>query len=152
MRQGNDSSFRLKEQPRDLVTGRSTAPIQVCFQVDCARWRTFPARAHPSKAADGYRGYDFSTHIGPRERGSEIPEPQTRSTPRSTSATRTHPGRGPPTRAPAPEVLWLEKGSDFSVHTPEDFRQVTVKLNRRPRPTLKLETPTNQLNQLLNAA
>jgi IS30 family transposase len=48
--------------------------------------------------------------------------------------------------------FWFEKGSDLSVHTPEDLRRVAAKLNRRPRPTLNLETPANRLNQLLNAA
>ncbi|MGY3378573.1 IS30 family transposase [Arthrobacter sp. TE12231] len=48
--------------------------------------------------------------------------------------------------------FWFEKGSDLSVHTPEDLRQVAAKLNRRPRPTLNLETPANRLNQLLHAA
>jgi IS30 family transposase len=48
--------------------------------------------------------------------------------------------------------FWFEKGSDLSAHTPEDLRQVAAKLNRRPRPTLNLETPANRLNQLLLAA
>ncbi|SDL03042.1 Transposase and inactivated derivatives, IS30 family [Arthrobacter sp. ov407] len=48
--------------------------------------------------------------------------------------------------------FWFEKGSDLSVHTPEDLRRVAAKLNRRPRPTLNLETPANRLNQLLQAA
>ena len=48
--------------------------------------------------------------------------------------------------------FWFEKGSDLSAHTPEDLRQIAAKLNRRPRPTLNLETPANRLNQLLHAA
>jgi len=48
--------------------------------------------------------------------------------------------------------FWFEKGSDPSVHTPDDLRRVAAKLNRRPRPTLNLETPANRLNQLLHAA
>ena len=48
--------------------------------------------------------------------------------------------------------FWFEKGSDLSIHTPDDLRRVAAKLNRRPRPTLNLETPANRLNQLLHAA
>ena len=48
--------------------------------------------------------------------------------------------------------FWFEKGSDLSVHTPEELRQIAAKLNRRPRPTLNLETPANRLNQLLQTA
>jgi IS30 family transposase len=48
--------------------------------------------------------------------------------------------------------FWFEKGSDLSTHTPEDLRQVAAKLNRRPRPTLNLETPANRLNELLQTA
>jgi transposase, IS30 family len=48
--------------------------------------------------------------------------------------------------------FWFEKGSDLSAHTPEDLRRIAAKLNRRPRPTLNLETPANRLNQLLHAA
>ena len=48
--------------------------------------------------------------------------------------------------------FWFEKSSDLSVHTADDLRRVASKLNRRPRPTLNLETPANRLNQLLHAA
>jgi IS30 family transposase len=48
--------------------------------------------------------------------------------------------------------FWFEKGSDLSAHTPEDLRKVAATLNRRPRPTLNLQTPANRLNQLLHAA
>ena len=48
--------------------------------------------------------------------------------------------------------FWFEKASNLSVHTPEDLRRVAAKLNRRPRPTLNLETPANRLNRLLQAA
>lgn len=48
--------------------------------------------------------------------------------------------------------FWFEKGSDLSAHTPEDLRRVAAILNRRPRPTLGLETPATRLNQLLLAA
>ncbi|TFD19466.1 IS30 family transposase [Cryobacterium sp. TMS1-13-1] len=45
--------------------------------------------------------------------------------------------------------FWFEKGSDLSTHTPDDLQRVAAKLNRRPRPTLNLETPAYRLNQLL---
>ncbi|TFD55351.1 IS30 family transposase [Cryobacterium frigoriphilum] len=48
--------------------------------------------------------------------------------------------------------FWFEKGSDLSTHTAEDLRRTAAKLNRRPRPTLDLDTPGQRLNQLLLAA
>jgi len=48
--------------------------------------------------------------------------------------------------------FWFEKGSNLSGHTAEDLRRVAATLNRRPRPTLNLETPANRLNRLLLAA
>lgn len=48
--------------------------------------------------------------------------------------------------------FWFEKGSDLSVHTPDDLRRIAAKLNRRPRPTLNLETPANRLDRLLQEA
>jgi IS30 family transposase len=48
--------------------------------------------------------------------------------------------------------FWFAKGSDLSTHTADDLRRVAATLNRRPRPTLNLETPAIRLNQLLIAA
>lgn len=48
--------------------------------------------------------------------------------------------------------FWFEKGSDLSVHTAEDLRRIAATLNRRPRPTLNLETPAMRLNTLLKTA
>jgi IS30 family transposase len=48
--------------------------------------------------------------------------------------------------------FWFEKGSDLSGHTAADLRRVADTLNKRPRPTLGLETPADRLNKLLLAA
>ena len=48
--------------------------------------------------------------------------------------------------------FWLEKSSDLHAHTAEDLRRIADTLNRRPRPTLDLETPAQRMNKLLNEA
>jgi transposase, IS30 family len=45
--------------------------------------------------------------------------------------------------------FWLEKGTDLSAHTAADLRRVADTLNRRPRPTLDLQTPADRLAALL---
>ena len=47
---------------------------------------------------------------------------------------------------------WFAKGSDLSVHTAADLKRVQDALNKRPRPTLDLRTPTQALTELLNQA
>jgi IS30 family transposase len=44
---------------------------------------------------------------------------------------------------------WFEKGTDLSTHTTEDLRRVADSLNRRPRPTLDMQTPADRLAALL---
>lgn len=44
---------------------------------------------------------------------------------------------------------WFAKGSDLSAHTAADLRRVADTLNRRPRPTLDLQTPALRLAELL---
>src|SRR3954468_17327379 len=46
--------------------------------------------------------------------------------------------------------FWLEKGTDLSVHTAEDLRRISATLNKRPRPTLDLQTPAQRLAALLS--
>jgi transposase, IS30 family len=44
---------------------------------------------------------------------------------------------------------WLTKGTDLSIHSAEDLARIAATLNRRPRPTLDLQTPAQRLNALL---
>jgi IS30 family transposase len=48
--------------------------------------------------------------------------------------------------------FWFEKGTDLSVHTKADLKRIQDKLNRRPRPTLGLDTPAQRLAALLDQA
>lgn len=48
--------------------------------------------------------------------------------------------------------FWFAKGTDLSGHTAQDLRRVADTLNRRPRPTLNLDTPATRLHTLLKAA
>jgi IS30 family transposase len=48
--------------------------------------------------------------------------------------------------------FWFEKGSDLSRHTKADLKRIQDTLNRRPRPTLNLDTPAERLAALLNQA
>ncbi|BCI80317.1 IS30 family transposase [Mycolicibacterium sp. TY66] len=48
--------------------------------------------------------------------------------------------------------FWFEKGTDLSVHTKADLTRIQDTLNKRPRPTLDLDTPAQRLAALLNQA
>jgi transposase, IS30 family len=48
--------------------------------------------------------------------------------------------------------FWFEKGTDLRVHTKADLKRIQDILNRRPRPTLNLDTPADRLATLLGQA
>ena len=48
--------------------------------------------------------------------------------------------------------FWFEKGTDLRVHTKADLKRVQDTLNRRPPPTLNLDTPADRLAELLDQA
>jgi transposase, IS30 family len=48
--------------------------------------------------------------------------------------------------------FWFEKGTDLSGYTKEDLKRIQDTLNRRPRPTLNLDTPADRLAALLDHA
>jgi transposase, IS30 family len=48
--------------------------------------------------------------------------------------------------------FWFEKGSDLSGYTKADLKRIQDTLNRRPRPTLNLDTPAQRLAALLDQA
>jgi IS30 family transposase len=48
--------------------------------------------------------------------------------------------------------FWFEKGTDLSGYTKADLKRIQDTLNRRPRPTLDLDTPAQRLAQLLEQA
>ena len=48
--------------------------------------------------------------------------------------------------------FWFEKGSELSGYTPADLKRIQDTLNRRPRPTLDLDTPAQRLADLLENA
>ena len=44
---------------------------------------------------------------------------------------------------------WFTKGTDLSQYTAADLKRVQDLLNRRPRPTLDLDTPAQRMNKLI---
>ena len=48
--------------------------------------------------------------------------------------------------------FWFEKGTDLRVHTKADLQRIQDTLNKRPRPTLDLDTPADRLNALITHA
>jgi transposase, IS30 family len=45
--------------------------------------------------------------------------------------------------------FWFEKSTDLRVHTKDDLKRIQDTLNKRPRPTLDLDTPADRLNALI---
>ena len=45
--------------------------------------------------------------------------------------------------------FWFEKGTDLGTHTAADLKRIQDTLDKRPRPTLDLDTPADRLNALL---
>ena len=48
--------------------------------------------------------------------------------------------------------FWFEKGTDLSSYTKAELQRIQDTLNRRPRPTLNLDTPAQRLAELLTKA
>ena len=48
--------------------------------------------------------------------------------------------------------FWFEKGTDLAGYTKADLKGVQDKLNKRPRPTLDLQTPAQRLATLVSQA
>ncbi|MGE2723414.1 IS30 family transposase [Mycolicibacterium pulveris] len=48
--------------------------------------------------------------------------------------------------------FWFEKGTDLSGYTKADLKRIQDTLNKRPRPTLNLDTPADRLNALITQA
>jgi transposase, IS30 family len=48
--------------------------------------------------------------------------------------------------------FWFEKGTDLSGYTKADLKRIQDTLNRRPRPTLDLDTPAQRLAKFLTQA
>jgi IS30 family transposase len=48
--------------------------------------------------------------------------------------------------------FWFQKGSDLTIHTKADLKCIQDTLNKRPRPTLDLDTPADRLAALIDQA